>query len=146
MKLTASQLRKIILEEMNSSKKKNLSEAITRITEDEIAAWKQGDWGYVSGDAEMPGEAHDHEQFLHGHESGHPADDEGYMVKSRMSSMKQMAADICELLDSQDQLPSWAQDHVAVAHENLQQVHGYLMGDSKLDAMHELHNRIKRNK
>ena len=143
MKLTANQLRDIILEEIknSSSKKKKLSEAITRITEDEVAAWKAGDWGYVSGDEVGPPE-HDHEEFLHGHESGHPQDDEGYMVKSRMVSMKMMAEDICKLLDAQDQLPGWAQDHVAVAHENLQQVHGYLMGDSKLGAIQEGHSRI----
>lgn len=52
MKLTPAQLRKIIREEVKkaASGKKNLSEAMTRITEDEIAAWKRGDWGYVSGD------------------------------------------------------------------------------------------------
>lgn len=30
--------------------KMGMNEAMTRITEDEIAAWKKGDWGYVSGD------------------------------------------------------------------------------------------------
>ena len=64
------------------------------------------------------------------------------MAKSRMVSLKSMAADICKLLDMQDQLPAWAQDHISVAHENLQQVHGYLMGDSKLDSIHESHSRI----
>jgi hypothetical protein len=133
MKLTPSQLRNIIREEVKkaTSGKKNLSEAMTRITEDEVAAWKNGDWGYVSGDA-MPEPGHDHQEFLHGSDSGHPHDDEGYMVKSRMASMKKMAEDVCNLLDSEDQLPAWVQDHVAVAHENLQQVHGYLMGDEEM--------------
>ena len=139
MKLTPSQLRNIIREEVKkaTSGKKNLSEAMTRITEDEIAAWKNGDLGYVSGDA-MPEPGHDHQEFLHGSDEGHPHDDEGYMVKSRMASMKKMAEDICGLLDSEDQLPAWVQDHVAVAHENLQQVHGYLMGDEEMRSHEEV--------
>ena len=96
MKLTATQLRKIIKEEVSLAK---------------------------SGDST---------RFLHGSESGHPHDDEGYMVKSRITSMKKMAEDICALLDSGDQLPGWVQDHIAVSHENLQQVHGYLMGDEAM--------------
>ena len=129
MKLTATHLKQIIREEVKkaTSGKKNLSEVMTRITEDEIAAWKNGDLGYVSGDAMLePG--HDHQEFLHGSDEGHPHDDEGYMVKSRMAFMKKMAKDVCGLLDSEDQLPAWVQDHVSVAHENLQQVHGYLTG------------------
>jgi hypothetical protein len=139
MKLTPSQLRNIIREEVKkaTSGKKNLSEAMTRITEDEVAAWKNGDWGYVSGDA-MPEPGHDHQEFLHGSDEGHPHDDEGYMVKSRMASMKKMAEDVCNLLDSEDQLPAWVQDHVAVAHENLQQVHGYLMGDEEMRSHKEV--------
>ena len=39
MKLTATMLRKIIAEEAHKTQRKNLSEAITRITEDEMAAW-----------------------------------------------------------------------------------------------------------
>jgi len=139
MKLIPSQLRNIIREEVKkaTSGKKNLSEAMTRITEDEVAAWKKGDWGYVSGDA-MPEPGHDHQEFLHGSDEGHPHDDEGYMVKSRMASMKKMAEDVCGLLDSEDQLPAWVQDHVAVAHENLQQVHGYLMGDEEMRSHEEV--------
>jgi hypothetical protein len=144
MKLTPSQLRNIIREEVKkaTSGKKNLSEAMTRITEDEIAAWKNGDLGYVSGDA-MPEPGHDHQEFLHGSDEGHPHDDEGYMVKSRMASMKKMAEDVCGLLDSEDQLPAWVQDHVAVAHENLQQVHGYLMGDEEMRSHQEVSSAVE---
>jgi len=133
MKLTPEQLRNIIREEVKkaTSGKKNLSEAMTRITEDEVAAWKKGDWGYVSGDA-MPEPGHDHQEFLHGSDEGHPHDDEGYMVKSRMASVKQMAEDICGLLDSDDQLPAWVQDLVATSHNDLQHVHDYLMGDEEM--------------
>ena len=144
MKLTPSQLRNIIREEVKkaTSGKKNLSEAMTRITEDEVAAWKKGDWGYVSGDV-MPEPGHDHQEFLHGSDEGHPHDDEGYMVKSRMASMKKMAEDVCNLLDSEDQLPAWVQDHVAVAHENLQQVHGYLMGDEEMRSHEKVPTTVK---
>lgn len=132
MKLTASQLRQIIKEEVKGSLvKRNLNEAMTRITEDEMAAWKSGDWGYVAGDSTAePG--HDHDKFLHGHESGHPMDDEGYMIKSRMASLKKMAEDICEMLDSEDQLPGWVQDLVATSHGDLQHVHNYLSGDVEM--------------
>jgi hypothetical protein len=139
MKLTPAQLRNIVREEVKkaTSGKKNLSEAMTRITEDEVAAWKKGDWGYVSGDS-MPEPGHDHQEFLHGSDEGHPHDDEGYMAKSSMASMKQMAEDLCGLLDSEDQLPAWVQDHIAVARENLQQVHGYLMGDVEMKSHQEV--------
>ena len=139
MKLTPAQLRNIIREEVKkaTSGKKNISEAMTRITEDEVAAWKNGDWGYVSGDA-MPEPGHDHQEFLHGSDEGHPHDDEGYMVKSRMASIKKMAEDICGLLDSEDQLPAWVQDLVATSHNDLQHVHDYLMGDEKMKSHQEV--------
>ena len=78
--------------------------------------------------------AHDHQEFLHGHESGHPVDDEGYMVKSRMSSMKKMADEIDEMLDTEDQLPGWVQDLVATAHNDLQHVYDYLSGDAEMNS------------
>jgi len=103
---------------------KRIAEGHARITEDEVAAWKSGDWGYNA----QQDSSHDHDRFLHGSESGHPMDDEGYMIKSRMSSMKTMASDVCDLLDSEDQLPSWVQDLVASSHSDMQHVHDYLMG------------------
>ena len=49
MKITTNQLRKLIAEEVSKEKnKRNLSEAMTRITQEEIEAWKKGDWGFVS--------------------------------------------------------------------------------------------------
>ena len=107
---------------------KRIAEGHARITEDEVAAWKNGDWGYNA----QQDSSHDHDRFLHGSESGHPMDDEGYMIKSRMSSMKTMAADICSLLDSEDQLPSWVQDLVASSHSDMQHVYDYLMGDEAI--------------
>lgn len=96
MKLSANQLRKLILSEMSA----------------------------VAGK--------DPNRFLHGFDSGHPNDDEGYMIMVRMNALQEMAEEICDTLDSQDQLPGWVQDHVAVAHENLRQVHSYLMGDEAI--------------
>jgi hypothetical protein len=100
MKLTATQLRKIIKEEV---------------------------------EAMMPAAGgKDSQRFLHGFESGHPMDDEGYMVKSRMSDVKEMAETICGLLEAGDQLPAWVQDLVASAHTDLEHVKDYLVGDEKL--------------
>ena len=140
MKLTATMLRKIIAEEVSKAqpKKRNLSEAMNRITEDEMAAWKSGNWGYVAGDEQEPAvDFDDDDRFLHGSEHGEAHDDEGYMAKSQLASMKEMAYEVCELLDGDDQLPGWVQNHLAVAHENLQQVHGYLTGDAKMQAYEE---------
>lgn len=137
MKLTATMLRKLIAEEISKTqpKKKNLSEAMNRITEDEMAAWKSGNWGYVAGDEQEPAvDFDDDDRFLHGSEHGEGHDDEGYMAKSQLASMKEMAYEVCELLDYDDQLPGWVQNHIAVAHENLRQIHGYLTGDAKLMA------------
>ena len=143
IKLTATMLRKIISEEVSRTRpKRSLSEAITRITEDEMAAWKGGNWGYVAGDDHEDDHEHevdydDNDRFLHGSEHGEAHDDEGYMAKSQLASMKEMAYEVCELLDGDDQLPGWVQNHLAVAHENLQQVHGYLTGDAKMQAYEE---------
>jgi len=141
MKITPAKLRQIIKEELSralkedeSCPKDTMNEAMSRITPDEVEAWKSGDWGYVSGDESSHAEpmdmgmemgTEDPNRFLHG-KDGH--DDEGAMVKSRLHSMKDMAKDICDVVQPEDQLPGWVQDHVSVAHENLQQVHGYLMG------------------
>ena len=100
MKLTATQLRRIIAEE--------------------VSLVKMGD--------------KDPQRFLHGFDSGHPMDDEGYMVKSRMSSVKDMAKTICDLLEMGDQLPAWVQDLIASAHTDLEHVKDYLVGDEKLRA------------
>lgn len=125
MKITASQLRKIINEEVKKATSNVVSEAMAPITPEEISAWKSGDWGFVSGQDVHSGEHSDPNRFLHG-EDQH--DDEGSMVKSRLHSMKEMAAEVCDVLNPGDQLPGWVQDHISVAHENLQQVHGYLSG------------------
>lgn len=124
---------------------KSLLEGHARITEEEMAAWKSGDWGFTS----QHDGGHDHQEFLHGHESGHPGDDEGDMVKGRMASLKKMAAEICDMLDPDDQLPAWVQDLLATSHNDVRHVHDYLsgvkgpakhpMGESRLS---EGHSRI----
>jgi hypothetical protein len=163
MKITSAQLRQIIKEELShvlkedeSCFKDTMNEAMSRITPDEVEAWKSGDWGYVSGDEQHQIDLSPHmdnedpNRFLHGKE---PHDDEGSMIKSRLHSMKEMSKDVCDILNPQDQLPGWVQDHISVAHENLQQVHGYLMGkehsmehgmmESKKN-LTESHNRVTR--
>lgn len=74
----------------------------------------------------------DPQRFLHGFESGHPHDDEGYMIKSRMSDVKEMAGIICGLLQNDDQLPAWVQDLIASAHTDLEHVKDYLSNDEKM--------------
>jgi hypothetical protein len=159
MKITPAKLRQIIKEELSralkedeSCPKDTMNEAMSRITPDEVEAWKSGDWGYVSGDEphHVDTGSEDPNRFLHG-KDGH--DDEGAMVKSRLHSMKDMSKDICDVVQPEDQLPGWVQDHISVAHENLQQVHGYLMGkqhsmehgvmESKKN-LTEAHNRVTR--
>ena len=103
---------------------KSLLEGHARITEEEMAAWKSGDLGFTS----QHDGGHDHQEFLHGHESGHPGDDEGDMVKGRMASLKKMAAEICDMLDPDDQLPAWVQDLLATSHNDVRHVHDYLSG------------------
>ena len=84
-------------------------------------------------DAMMPAAGgKDPQRFLHGYESGHPMDDEGYMAKSRMVDIKEMAGTICGLVEEGDQLPAWVQDLIAKAHENLEHVKDYMAGDEAL--------------
>lgn len=64
-------------------------------------------------------------RFLHGED---PEDSEGAMAQSKLHSMGQMTEELCSILQTNDQLPGWVQDHISVAHENLQQVHGYITG------------------
>jgi len=51
MKIMMSELRNIIAEELTRATRKRgtrtLVEGHTRITQDEISAWKSGNWGYV---------------------------------------------------------------------------------------------------
>jgi len=70
----------------------------------------------------------DPQRFLHATEDEQRGDDEGAMAKSRLNSLREMCDELCQILNDDDQLPGWVQDHLAVAHENLQQAHGYLMG------------------
>jgi hypothetical protein len=67
----------------------------------------------------------DPQRFLHGED---PQDSEGSMAKSKLLSLRSMSQNVCDILQGDDQLPGWVQDHISVAHENLRQVHGYLMG------------------
>ncbi len=125
-----SEIIKLQNEPVESLDQDMMNEAMSRITPDEVEAWKSGNWAYVSGDESAHAEpmemgVEDPNRFLHG-KDGH--DDEGAMVKSRLHLMKDMAKDICDVVRPEDQLPGWVQDHISVAHENLQQVHGYLIG------------------
>jgi len=73
----------------------------------------------------------DAKRFLHGED---PEDSEGAMAQSKLASLAEMSGDLISLLKPDDQLPGWVQDHISVAHENLQQVHGYMMGKDSAKA------------
>lgn len=122
---------KIKIAELRSLIRESLNEGHARITSEEVEAWKKGDWGFVSSSDDSQ-QHDDPERFLHGHESGHAHDDEGYMVKSNLYSMKKMAEEVCELVKPGDQLPGWVQELLAISHENLSHVHRYLTGDEAL--------------
>ena len=62
-------------------------------------------------------------RFLHGED---PQDSEGAMAMGKLASICEMAEELSSLLQRNDQLPGWVQDHISVAHENIQQVHGYM--------------------
>lgn len=63
-------------------------------------------------------------RFLHGED---PEDSEGGMALGQLNAICEMAEELVGLLNSDDQLPGWVQNHITVSHENLRQVHGYLM-------------------
>lgn len=88
-------------------------EQLRRIIKEEITLAKSGE----------------NQRFLHG------PDDEGAMVKSNLLAVVNMASDIQNIMSDDDQLPGWVQDHLSVAHENMQQVHGYLMGTLKQESI-----------
>lgn len=69
----------------------------------------------------------ENEKYLHGYESDHPIDDEGEMIKTRMSGLKRMADEIEGALGNEDQLPAWVQDLVAQSYSTLEHVHAYLV-------------------
>jgi hypothetical protein len=71
-------------------------------------------------------EEDDSNRFLHGYENGDPFDDESEMVSSQLHRLKEMSENLLEMLSDGDQLPSWVQSHIAVAHENISQVYSYL--------------------
>lgn len=68
----------------------------------------------------------DTEFFLHGYEDGHAHDAEGSMAKSQLHRVKSMSEMLCDIIEEDDQLPSWVQSHIAIAYENLNQVMSYM--------------------
>lgn len=72
----------------------------------------------------------DNQKYLHGYESDHPVDDEGEMIKTRMSGLKRMSEEIEGALKNEDQLPAWVQDLVAQSYSTLEHVHAYLVDNN----------------
>lgn len=68
----------------------------------------------------------DAEFFLHGYEDGEPFDAEGDMAKFQLHRIKEISYMLCDMLEPEDQLPSWVQAHITTAYENLNQVLSYM--------------------
>lgn len=66
-------------------------------------------------------------KYLH-HGDSEP---EGEMVKSQLQRICKLADMLDGLLVDDDQLPSWVQQHIAVAQENLEQVASYIEPKSR---------------
>lgn len=105
MRITARQLRKLINEA-----------AISALDEDnDIDLYD-----------DLDDEDDDSEFFLHGYEDGEPFDAEGDMAKFQLHRIKEISYMLCDMLEADDQLPSWVQAHITTAYENLNQVLSYM--------------------
>lgn len=105
MRITAKQLRKLISEA-----------AASGLSEDHD----------IEHYDEYLDDEEDSEFFLHGYEDGHAHDAEGSMAKSQLHRVKTMSDMLCDIIEEDDQLPSWVQSHIAIAYENLNQVVSYM--------------------
>jgi len=97
MRITARQLRKLINEA-----------AVSSLEEDHDTDF------YAALDDDD-----DSELFLHGYEDGEPFDAEGDMAKFQLHRIKEISYMLCDMLEADDQLPSWVQAHITTAYENL---------------------------
>jgi len=104
MRITARQLRKLINEA-----------AVSSLEEDHDTDF------YAALDDDD-----DSELFLHGYEDGEPFDAEGDMAKFQLHRIKEISYMLCDMLEADDQLPSWVQAHITTAYENLNQVLSYM--------------------
>lgn len=102
-------------------------EMLRRIIKEEYESWGVGE--------------KDPTRFLHGED---PQDSEGAMAKGKLMSLCKMTKELAGLLQDEDQLPGWTQDHISVAHENIQQVHGYMMGQASSENSVKAENKINR--
>lgn len=64
-------------------------------------------------------------RFLHDPEN-ESVDPEGGMAKSKLHRINTMSEMLGDIIQHNDQLPPWVQDHIAAAYENLDQVFGYI--------------------
>jgi hypothetical protein len=67
---------------------------------------------------------HGTRQFLHNPDSG--KNYEGAMIRSRLHRMEEMASELLSMINPEDEIPAWVQDHIAVAHSKLASVFSYL--------------------
>jgi hypothetical protein len=56
-------------------------------------------------------------------------DDEADMAHSQLSNIKRLSTELCDMIDSEEQLDAWVQAKLTKAEDYLQSVYGYLYGE-----------------
>ena len=56
-------------------------------------------------------------------------DDEADMAYSQLSNIKRLSTELCDMIDSEEQLDAWVQAKLTKAEDYLQSVYGYLYGE-----------------
>jgi hypothetical protein len=57
-------------------------------------------------------------------------DDEADMAHSQLSNIKRLSAELCDMIDQEEQLDAWVQAKLTKAEDYLQSVYGYLYGEA----------------
>jgi len=57
------------------------------------------------------------------------SDDEADMAHSQLYNIKRLSTELCDMIDSEEQLDAWVQAKLTKAEDYLQSVYGYLYGE-----------------
>lgn len=66
------------------------------------------------------------------HDPTDDSDPDGYMTKSQLSHISDIAGTLDKLMSGDDELPGWVTQHISVAQENLEQVLSYIKPRAKM--------------
>ena len=61
----------------------------------------------------------------------HGIDDEGSMAKRQLMAAGKAAYEMLDMLNDDDQLPSWLQSKITLASDYLEKAHRYMQGDER---------------